>query len=126
MNNQEKNTVKKALKRIEHFVKDFEFINYEQYEQLIDSLRSVDSRLPERESRLILNYCSEFLNPSNSIFASCKSPDIAKYTGTDLRGNYVYKAYSVIPGREEEFLARLEKAYITVIENFCELEKMCA
>lgn len=117
MNNQEKNTVKKALKRIERFVKEFQLIDYKRYQQLIDSLNSIDSRLPERERTLIMKYCSEFLNPSNSIFASCESPDVVKYSGT---------CYEVIPGCEEEFLARLEKAYLKVIRNFCKLEKMCA
>lgn len=119
MNTQEKKTVRKALNRVEHFVKEFQFIDYKKYTQLLDFLRSVDSRLPERESRLIMNYCSEVLNPKNGIF---EFPDIVKHSGADLRGN----EYTVIAGHEDEFLARVESAYLYVIGKFCELEKMCA
>ncbi|MGN0697396.1 MAG: hypothetical protein ACI4JV_01425 [Ruminiclostridium sp.] len=117
MNTQERKTVRKALNRVERFIKDFQLIDYKKYEQLIDFLNSIDSRLPERESRLIMNYCSEVLNPKNGIF---EFPDIVK--SADLRGN----DYTVISGREEEFLARVESAYLYVIGKFCELEKMCA
>lgn len=117
MNTQERKTVRKALNRVERFIKDFQLIDYKKYEHLIDFLNSIDSRLPERESRLIMNYCSEVLNPKNGIF---EFPDIVKCA--DLRGNN----YTVISGREEEFLARVESAYLYVIGKFCELEKMCA
>lgn len=119
MNTQERKTVRKALNRVERFIKDFQLIDYKKYKQLIDFLNSIDSSLPERESRLIMNYCSEVLNPKNGIF---EFTDIVEHSGAELRGN----DYTVISGREEEFLARVESAYLYVIGKFCELEKMCA
>ena len=68
MNTQERKTVRKALNRVERFIKDFQLIDYKKYKQLIDFLNSIDSSLPERESRLLIYYCLEDLTPTHGIF----------------------------------------------------------
>ena len=118
MNTKER-TVKKALRRVESFIRRFYLIDQEQYEKLRSFLNS--NKLPERENQLILDYCETYLNPKNDIFQSCD--EVSEYSGKDSSGNDVY---TVVPGKEEEFLTCIESAYLNVIKNFCVLKRMCA
>lgn len=119
MNTKER-TVKKALRRVESFIRRFYLIDQEQYEKLRSFLNS--NKLPERENKLIMSYCEEFLNPAKNIFESCKCPDISEYS-RDLDGN---DHYTIVAGQEDEFLSRLESTYLNVIKNFVILQKTCA
>lgn len=118
MNTKER-TVKKALRRVESFIRRFYLIDQEQYEKLRSFLNS--NKLPERENQLILDYCEKYLNPAKDIFQSCD--EVSEYSGKDSSGNDVY---TVVPGKEEEFLTCIESAYLNVIKNFCVLKRMCA
>ncbi len=121
MNTKEKKSVRDALRHIENFIEGFYFIDQEQYKQLIDFLHSKECELPEHENKLILNYCEEFLNPENDIFQSCD--EFTEYSGKSASGEDVY---TVVSGKENKFLNRLESSYYYIIENFCILERMCA
>lgn len=117
MNTKEKKSVRNALRHIENFIEGFYFIDQEQYEQLIDFLHIKECELPDFEHKLILSYVEEFLNPDSDIFQSCD--EVTEYSGKSA-------SYTVVPGKENEFLNRLESSYYYIIENFCVLERMCA
>lgn len=114
MNTKER-TVKKALRRVESFIRRFYLIDQEQYEKLRIFLNS--NKLPERENQLILDYCETYLNPKKDIFQSCD--EVSEYSGEN-------DVYTVVPGKEEEFLTCIESAYLNVIKNYCVLKRMCA
>lgn len=119
----EKKSIRKALRSIYRFINDFGFENQERYEQLFGFLNS-DCNLPDFEHKLILSYVEEFLNPDSDIFQSLSYADVAEYSCTDLRGNDLY---TVVPGKEQEFLSRLENTLVDIYANFDVLERrVCA
>ncbi len=123
MKNTKKKSVRKALRAINLFIDKFAFENQESYSRLIGFINS-DCDLPDFEHKLILSYVEEFLNPDSDIFQSLSYADVAEYSCTDLRGNDLY---TVVPGKEQEFLSRLENTLVDIYANFDVLERrVCA